>query len=120
MSTLRADNVGPSAGGTTRSLVRGTAAAWANLNGTGTIALRDSLNIASVLDAGTGDYRFTVTTAMLNANYCFNVTGVFGTDSGFAGVAPTTTVARASTYTPNTGAPVDAAYVMPLWLGDLA
>jgi hypothetical protein len=52
-------------------VVRGTAKAWANLNGTGTIALRDSLNISSVVDEGTGDYRFNYTNAMTNGNYCY-------------------------------------------------
>lgn len=37
--------------------VRGSAKAWFNMNGTGTIALRNSLNIASLVDNGTGNYR---------------------------------------------------------------
>jgi hypothetical protein len=50
-------------------VVHGTAKAWANLNGTGTIALRGSLNISSVVDEGTGDYRFNFTNVKANANY---------------------------------------------------
>ena len=56
MSTIRVDNFGPSAGGTTYS-AGGIAKAWVNLNGTGTIAIRNSINIASMVDLGTGYYR---------------------------------------------------------------
>jgi hypothetical protein len=40
-------------------IVHGTAKAWANLDGTGTIALRDSLNVSSVVDNGVGTIRLT-------------------------------------------------------------
>ena len=56
MSLIRVDNFGPSAGGTTYS-AGGIAKAWVNFNGTGTIAVRDSENVASLTDYGTGRYR---------------------------------------------------------------
>jgi len=49
--------------------VSGVAKAWANLNGTGTIAGRDSFNIASYTDNGTGDYTHTFTNSMNNDDY---------------------------------------------------
>jgi hypothetical protein len=53
-----------------RGLSQFTAKAWANLNGNGTIALRDSHNISSVSDnGGAGDYTFTFANALANANY---------------------------------------------------
>jgi len=76
LSTLRTDNFGPSAGGTTYS-ARGIAKAWANLNGTGTIALRDSQNVSSVTDNGTGQYAFSFTTAFAAADYA----GLIGSNS---------------------------------------
>jgi hypothetical protein len=81
MSVIRADNFGPSAGGTTRSL-RGIAAAWANLNGTGTIALRDSQNVSSVVDNGTGDYTHNLTNAMTNSNFATSSGERFSAASG--------------------------------------
>lgn len=51
----------------------GVAAAWASLNGTGTIALRDSQNIASVTDNGTGNYTYNLTTSMSSADYALTV-----------------------------------------------
>ena len=56
-------------GGATQNTVQGLAKSWANLNGTGTIALRDSFNVSSVADDGTGDYDFTYTNNFGNVNY---------------------------------------------------
>lgn len=46
---------------TTDYVVEGVAKSWIKLNGTGTIADGGSLNVASVTDNGTGNYRFTYT-----------------------------------------------------------
>ena len=43
--------------------------AWVNFNGTGTVAIRDSGNVSSITDNGTGDYTINFTTAMPDANY---------------------------------------------------
>ena len=43
--------------------------AWVNFNGTGTVAIRDSGNVSSLTDNGTGDYTVNFTTAMSDANY---------------------------------------------------
>ena len=43
--------------------------AWVNFNGTGTVAIRDSFNVSSITDNGTGDYTINFTNAMLDANY---------------------------------------------------
>lgn len=66
---LIVDKVAASSVATKTPLVRGLAKAWASLNGTGTIALKDSLNVASVTDNGAGDYSFNLIEAMDNANY---------------------------------------------------
>jgi hypothetical protein len=68
MSTIRVDNFGPSAGGTTYS-ARGIAKAWVNFNGTGTIATRDSENVSSLTDNGTGDYSFAFSSNFNAADY---------------------------------------------------
>ena len=70
MSTIRCDNFGPSAGGTTYS-ARGIAKAWVNMNGTGTIAARDSENVSSLTDSSTGEYSVNVSSAFDAANYAF-------------------------------------------------
>ena len=54
---------------------QGTAKAWVNFNGQGTIAARDSFNLASLTDNGNGDYTITFSNNMENANYIINGTG---------------------------------------------
>jgi hypothetical protein len=46
-----------------------SARAWVNFNGTGTVAIQGSGNIASVTDDGVGLYTITFATAMPDANY---------------------------------------------------
>jgi hypothetical protein len=48
---------------------QGIAKAWVNFDGTGTVAIRDSLNINSITDNGVGDYRINFTAPMSNSNY---------------------------------------------------
>jgi len=48
----------------------GSAKAWTNFNGTGTIAHRDSFNCGSLTDQGTGEYDISFTSNMENANHC--------------------------------------------------
>ena len=43
--------------------------AWVNFNGTGTVAIRDSYNVSSITDLGTGQYAMNFTTSMPNVNY---------------------------------------------------
>ena len=49
----------------------GAVKAWIKLNGTGTIAVNASYNVASITDNGTGDYTITFTNNMSDANYAF-------------------------------------------------
>jgi len=78
--------------------------AWVNFNGTGTPAIRDSFNVSSITDNGTGDYTINFTNAMANANYCATLafsrdpdcpSGNIATNNATGGnVAPTTTALR--------------------------
>jgi hypothetical protein len=43
--------------------------AWVNFNGTGTVAIRASLNVSSITDQGTGTYLVNFTTAFSDTNY---------------------------------------------------
>ena len=62
------------------SIQQGLAKAWLNMNGTGTVAIRDSFNIASITDNGTGDHTGTFTNAMNNDD--FVCAGEGGTERG--------------------------------------
>jgi hypothetical protein len=58
--------------------------AWVSWVGTGTVTIRDSYNVSSISDRGTGQYTVNLTTAMPNANYAPLVTGMKGsTDDGY-------------------------------------
>jgi len=50
-------------------VAEGSAKSWCNFNGENTIAIRDSLNVASLTDDGTGDYKTNFTSAMATANF---------------------------------------------------
>ena len=43
--------------------------AWVNFDGTGTPAIRESGNVSSITDNGTGDYTVNFATALADANY---------------------------------------------------
>ncbi len=45
------------------------AKAWVNFNAVGTVAIRDSLNVSSITDHGTGQHAVNFATNMNNANY---------------------------------------------------
>ena len=57
------------------SIQQGLAKSWMNLNGQGTIATRDSFNIGSLTDNGTGDYTITLSTSMNDGNYKVHING---------------------------------------------
>ena len=69
MSTIKVDTIQSRGGGAVTLTSQHAVKTWVNLNGTSTIAMRDSFNMASVTDNGTGDYTYTMTNAMSNANY---------------------------------------------------
>ena len=50
-------------------VVNGSAKAWVNMNGQGTVAIRDSMNVASLTDVGVGQQRSNYTSAMSSADY---------------------------------------------------
>ena len=81
MSTLRVNTIQNQAG-TGQPSISGLAQAWVNFNGTGTVAIRASLNVSSITDNGTGDYTVNFGTAMSDANYAVTVGQVAATQAG--------------------------------------
>ena len=59
----------------TSVLAEGTAKAWANIDGSGTVSFRDSFNTSGLTDNGTGDYTTSFSTSFGNANYSFTYCG---------------------------------------------
>ena len=52
--------------------IRGSARAWVNFNGTGTVAIRSSYNVSSITDNGSGDYTINFTNAFPDTNFAVN------------------------------------------------
>ena len=72
MSTIRTDTLQNAAG--TKSVpvatvVDGSAKAWVNFNGTGTVAIRAAFNVSSITDSGVGRYVVNFSAAITDANY---------------------------------------------------
>jgi hypothetical protein len=78
-------------------VINGSAKAWVNFNGTGTVAIRASFNVSSITDNGTGDYTANFTVAMVDGNYAScvnsgnNATGGLGAWTVAYSVAGSTT-----------------------------
>ena len=87
-------------GAVTTSVQQGLAKAWITFNGTGTIAILDSLNFASITDRAQGKYTMTIANDMANAAFVQsgnakkedgnedpNQTVVFGAGTGYTKLA---------------------------------
>lgn len=77
MSTIKTETLSTPSNATVPvdTVVNGTAKAWVNFNGTGTVAIRRAFNVSSITDNGTGNYTVNFTTAMTDANYATCATG---------------------------------------------
>ncbi|MCA6304543.1 MAG: hypothetical protein IM628_06960 [Phenylobacterium sp.] len=59
--------------GTSGPIAKTIAKAWVNFNGTGVVSIRDSFNVSSITDNGTGDYTINFTSAMADTSYGFGL-----------------------------------------------
>ena len=94
--------------------------AWVNFNGTGTVAIRQSFNVSSITDNGTGDYTVNFVTALADADYSSFASVSFGSGgysfplvntSSFAVItAPTTSSMRFAVLNYNASAWSDPTY----------
>jgi len=122
MSTIRVDNFGPSAGGTTYS-ARGIAKAWVNFDGTGTIAARDSENVSSLTDNGTGAYTVNFSNAMGDTNYATTGSAWYtGVSSATINIAapPSSASSKPLNAANLSGTAIDVNHIVGLFAGDLA
>ena len=127
MSTITVTNI-KATGETASRAVSGVAAAWCNYDGTGTASIRDSINIASLTDNGTGSHSISFSNIMDNANYVTQVTGAETGSGGDAnqlgtltrdGTYTTSIVSISGTHT-NSGNSVDNQRMLVTVNGDLA
>ena len=115
-------------GAATMQLQQGLAKAWANFNGTATVATRQTFNQTSLTDLGTGSYDLSFVNNMNNATYNVTVGGAYSaTATGSAGYGAvaindlTTSDYHLESGPYSTGPqPADIAVIMPSVTGDLA
>jgi len=62
--------------------IGGSTKAWVNFNGTGTVAIRDSKNVSSITDNGTGSYTVNLSITMADTNYGFSTSASNYNSSG--------------------------------------
>ena len=138
MSTILVDNltgktsagditVTSEGGAATQSLQQGLAKAWVNFNGTGTIAIRDSLSVSGLVDDATSDYTVNLSNAMANSNFAIVDSSCYDSDVGGASATGVTESLPASTTSyalhsgrSTSGSEFDNQYVYGTIFGDLA
>jgi len=104
MSTLKLDTIASRDGTESTdvtNVINGSAKAWVNFDGTGTVAIRESFNVASITDNAAGSYTVNFTTAMPDANYCVSLSSDANSSGGlnaFLAGSPTTSSVPVYTY----------------------
>tara|TARA_R110001606_G_C14864118_1_gene588919 strand:- start:9 stop:380 length:372 start_codon:yes stop_codon:yes gene_type:complete len=117
MSTIKTTTLSTQGGSTVPmdTVVNGTAKAWVNFNGTGTVAIRRAFNVSSITDNGTGNYTITFTTAMVDADYGFSGAAGASGNSGYVRIStnavPTTSELSIHTLAGNAYALIDTVQV---------
>jgi len=99
MSTIKTETLSTPSNATVPvdTVVNGTAKAWVNFNGTGTVAIRRAFNVSSITDNGTGDYTVTLAVAMPDTNWAPVIThrdAIYEGMSAILGDPLTTTTVR--------------------------
>jgi len=119
MSTIKTTTLSTLDGTATvpvNTVVNGSAKAWVNFNGTGTVAIRASFNVSSITDNGTGDYTANFTTALADANYVVagsgSADGAGSGGIGFSNESRTTTACRVRIFVTTTANGSDQPAVM--------
>ena len=106
---------------TTTNLQQGLAKAWAAFDGSGTVEIDDSNNIASITDNGTGDYTLTITNDMANANYApVSSCQLNGTSPDFVGAVSKAVGSTEFHAAHDNGSLSDMNDLYASWHGDLA
>tara|TARA_R110000782_G_scaffold356_1_gene974 strand:+ start:340 stop:729 length:390 start_codon:yes stop_codon:yes gene_type:complete len=101
MSTIKTTTLSTQGGSTVPvdTVVNGTAKAWVNFDGTGTVSIRRAFNVSSITDIGVGYYQINLTTALTDTDFsvvptCSNGSWYSNSAEPLSSYAVTTTSAR--------------------------
>ena len=125
LTTSDSVNTGTEKSIDTSYIFNGVAKAWIQLDGSGTISTRDSFNMGSTTDNGTGNYSFTFSNNMNAADYAISNGGNYLLTSFVSNIASpanthATTGFDAEGYNSVYSAALDYAYLTADIKGDLA
>ena len=101
MSTLRLTTISNQTGSASvpsDTVINGSAKAWVNFNGTGTVAIRAAFNVSSITDNGVGRYTANFTSPMIDANYSVVCSGKGSDDNRYTGLFNDPTTSSCSVY----------------------
>jgi hypothetical protein len=100
---------------------QGVIKGWVNFDGTGTVTIRDSYNVSSVTDNGSGDYTINWDTDFTDPNYCVMITTGDGwtmNNHSIVGVINTMAAGSVRIKVHGGGTFVDDDYICVLAIGD--
>ena len=125
MSEIRATTISDAAGTGPITLTGQSAAkAWVNFDGTGTVAIRDSVNVASITDLATGYYTINYQNNFNNSDYAGTCASIYTSVSGVTCITTWyggKTVSAQNIITANTsGVNGDVSEISAEFHGDLA
>ena len=95
---------------------QGVCKGWINFNGTGTIAINDSFNVASITDNGTGDYTVTWTTSFATAYYAVSINASGSLAQNITSQAAGSV--RFTLFNASSGNPADSANISVMAIGN--
>jgi len=122
MSTITVTNI-KATGETASRAVSGVAALGIDFDGSGTISIRDSVNVASIADNGTGNYTVNTTNNFANATYfivCSSSNDAMSNTDSFGNPFGATTSLYKIGTNNNSGTATDRSHVHSIVTGDLA
>lgn len=93
MSTLKLNTLSNVAGTQSTAIenaINGSAKAWVNFNGNGTVAITAGFNVSSVTDNGTGNYTINFTTPFADTKYAAVASDEMPAPNNYGHVYPAT------------------------------
>lgn len=126
MSTLKVNDILEATSGGGKIF---PARAWVNLNGTGTVAIRNDGGVSSITDNATGQYTVTLANAFSGANYSISAlatwkTGVTASTNttldGDSSTKPTSSTYKTHSFVTADDSTYDPEFVLSSAHGDLA
>ena len=91
MSTLKVNTIQDTSGGsssTPTQIEQGRAKVWCNWKGSGTVEIKDSYNVSSITDSGTGKWFVNYSITMGNTDYTTCVGGYYSTSDSAGSTRP--------------------------------